>query len=101
MSEKLCKLPALQMYVGDWKKDAGVQALNHHEKGVWLEVLFLMHDSPDRGKLLLPNGLAMPDVAIAKNLGLTEAEWKQTRSIRSALCGRGNRGPLQPPNGQG
>jgi hypothetical protein len=63
------KLPAFQFYPGDWKKDPGVQALNLHERGLWFEMLLLMHDSEERGKLVL-NGRAMPHSAIAQALGL-------------------------------
>lgn len=63
------KLPALQFYVGDWRKDPGVQALSYHDRGVWFEILCLMHESEQRGKLLL-NGKPMPEEALARLLGL-------------------------------
>lgn len=63
------KLPALQFYPGDWRKDPGVQSLNYFDRGVWFEILCLMHESSDRGKLLL-NGHPMPDDALATILGL-------------------------------
>jgi len=63
------KLPAIQFYPGDWKKDAGVQSLSFHDRGVWFEILLLMHESPERGKLLL-GGKAMPHEALARLLGL-------------------------------
>lgn len=63
------KLPALQFYPGDWRKDPGVQSLNYFDRGVWFEILCLMHESSDRGKLLL-NGAPMPDDALATILGL-------------------------------
>lgn len=63
------KLPAIQFYPADWRKDPGVQSLDYFDKGVWFEILCLMHESPDRGKLLL-NGVAMPDAALARILGL-------------------------------
>lgn len=63
------KLPAFQFYPADWRKDPGVQALNFHDRGVWFEILCLLHESSDRGKLLL-NGKAMPDDALARLLGL-------------------------------
>lgn len=66
---KIHKLPAMQFYVGDWRKDPGVQALGFHERGVWFEMICLMHESEQRGKLML-NGLAMPDDALARLLGL-------------------------------
>jgi hypothetical protein len=63
------KLPALQFYPADWRKDPGVQSLNYFDRGVWFEILCLMHESSERGKLLL-NGKAMPDDALARVLGL-------------------------------
>lgn len=65
----VAKLPALQFYPGDWKKDMGVQALDLHDRGLWFEMLLLMHDSDQRGKLVL-NGRPMPHVAIARAVGL-------------------------------
>jgi len=66
---KIHKLPAMQFYVGDWRKDPGVQALDFHDRGVWFEMLCLMHESEQRGKLML-NGAAMPESALARLLGL-------------------------------
>ena len=63
------KLPAFQFYPGDWRKDPGVQSLSFHDRGVWFEILCLMHESAERGKLLL-NGEAMPETALARLLGL-------------------------------
>ncbi len=69
-------LPAIQFYVGDWRKDPGIQALDYEARGVWLEILCLMHESEDRGKLLL-NGNPMADGALARILGIPEAHCKQ------------------------
>lgn len=63
------KLPAFQFYPGDWRKDPGVQALDYHDRGVWFEMLLLMHESDQRGYLLL-NGKPMPEAALARTLGL-------------------------------
>lgn len=63
------KLPAFQFYPGDWRKDPGVQALGFFERGIWFEILCLMHESEDRGKLVL-NGRPMSDEALANILGL-------------------------------
>ena len=79
------KLPALQFYTGDWRKDPCVQALDHEHKGVWIDLLCIMNETSERGRLVLPNGTPMPDDAIARNLGLDEAKWKQTRSKLLAL----------------
>lgn len=65
----MSKLPAFQFYPADWRKDPGVQSLSYHDRGVWFEILCLMHESDQRGKLLL-NGKAMPEDALARLLGL-------------------------------
>ena len=74
------RAPAFQFYTGDWRKDPCVQALDHSHKGVWIDLLCVMWDSVEPGRVVLPNGTPMPDDAIARNLGIPEAEWKQTRS---------------------
>ena len=63
------KLPAIQFYPGDWRKDVGVQSLSFHDRGVWFEMLLLMHESERRGFLVL-NGRPMSDETIARALGL-------------------------------
>jgi len=63
------KLPAIQFYPGDWKRDPCVQSLGFHDRGVWLEMLFLMHESDERGVLIL-NGKPMSDQALANCIGL-------------------------------
>lgn len=63
------KLPAIQFYPGDWKKDVGVQSLSYHERGIWMELLFLMHESTERGRLLL-NGKAPTIESLSRILGI-------------------------------
>ena len=70
------KLPALQFYTGDWRKDPGVQSLDFYERGVWFEILCIMHESEHRGKLML-NGRRMPDEALARLLGLDNQKCNQ------------------------
>lgn len=71
------KLPALQFYVGDWRKDLGVQSLTFKDRGIWFEMLCLMHESEDRGKLVL-KGKAITDDHIARILGLDNQIFKDT-----------------------
>jgi len=66
---KSTKLPAMPFYTGDWRKDPNVQSMDYELKGVWFEILCLMWESEERGKLML-NGKAMPESAIARLLGL-------------------------------
>lgn len=74
------KLPAFQFYPGDWRKDPGVQSLDYEARGIWHELLCIMHESSERGRLVYPNGDAIDDSGIAQILGISEANWKQTRS---------------------
>ena len=53
MSKK--KLPAFLFYPGDWRKDPGVQSMDYEERGVWHELLCIMHESENRGMLTLGN----------------------------------------------
>ncbi len=71
------KLPAMQFYVGDWRKDPGVQSLDYEARGVWFEILCLMHESERRGVLLL-NGKTMPQEALARLLGVDQPMLQRT-----------------------
>lgn len=73
------KLPAFQFYPGDWRKDPGVQSLDYFARGVWFEILCLMHESERRGFLLL-NGKPMPEPALASLLGIQLNLLKQNLS---------------------
>jgi len=73
----MSKLPAFQFYPADWRKDISVQSLSFHDRGVWFEILCLMHESESRGKLLL-NGKAMPKEVLSRVLGLDKQLLDQT-----------------------
>lgn len=72
-------MPAMQFYPADWRKDLAVQALCYHDRGVWFEMLCLMHESSERGVLLLA-GQPMPDDVAARLLGLDNQTFNQTLS---------------------
>jgi hypothetical protein len=76
----MSKLPAFQFYPSDWRNDVGVQSLNFFERGVWFEMLCLMHLSEQRGKLLL-NGKMMSEDALARLLGLDKQALSKTLAI--------------------
>lgn len=73
------KLPAIQFYPGDWRKDPGVQSLDYESRGIWFEILLIMFESEKRGKLAL-NGRPMEDDELAHYLGLEVAKVQQTLS---------------------
>jgi len=63
-------LPAFQFYPADWRTHPGIQALSFEDRGVWFEILCILHESPRRGVLLLPNGARMSDEALSRIIGL-------------------------------
>lgn len=44
-------MPYMQFYPGDWRRDTQVQMASLATRGVWIEMLCCMWDSPDRGKI--------------------------------------------------
>jgi hypothetical protein len=74
------KLPAIQFYPADWRKDLGVQSLSFHDRGIWFEILMLMHESEVRGKLLL-GGRAMTDEMLATVLRIDLTELRCTLDV--------------------
>ncbi len=73
------KLPAIQFYPADWRKDPGVQSLSRHDRSVWFDIICIMHESDERGVLLLA-GKPMPDEALGQLLGLDNQTLNQTLS---------------------
>lgn len=47
----MTKMPAMMFYVGDWRKDPNLCRCTHAAKGVWVDILCLMHESEERGVL--------------------------------------------------
>ena len=71
------KAPSMQWYPADWRQDNGVQALSYHDRGVWFEMINIMHASSERGVLSI-NGVAMSQEMIARLLGLDNQTFNQT-----------------------
>lgn len=65
----MSRLPAMQFYPADWQSDPGIRALGFFDRGVWFEMLCVMHFSSERGVLLL-NARPMTDDEIARSIGL-------------------------------
>lgn len=72
------KYPAIQWYVGDWRKDPLVQSLDMYARGVWHEMLMIMFELPNRGKWTFDGSNPIPDDQGARLLGLEVAKFKQT-----------------------
>lgn len=66
MNKPLSKLPYFPFYPADWLKDPDLRRCDHHTKGVWIDMLCIMHQCQPYGVLCTNN---MPwsraDIAIA------------------------------------
>jgi len=82
------KLPAIMFYPGDWNKDLGVRALSFHDKGVWLEMIMLMHESEKRGYLMIGDK-PITEEMLGKMLGIHLNSLRKTlRNLRDLnVCG--------------
>ena len=63
------KLPAFQFYPGDWMKDPGLRSVSVAARGLWIDMLCLMFESPRRGYLQLANGTLPTPAQIARMVG--------------------------------
>lgn len=68
------KLPAIHLYPGDWLRDT-VAGCSLAAQGLWLRMMFLMHDSERYGYLIV-NGSPMTSESIARRCGCTPAEYE-------------------------
>lgn len=74
-------LPYMQFYVGDWRRATDVQSLPYHERGIWFEMLCLMHDSPLCGELSNADGTPMAEEEVARLLGLARQDYTKARDL--------------------
>jgi hypothetical protein len=56
------KRPAFQFYAGDWQRDTSVQACGLAARGLWIEMLCVMHQAEPRGYLVVNNNPPPPGV---------------------------------------
>lgn len=70
----MSKLPAFQFYPGDWLRDS-VSGCSLSAQGLWLRIMFVMHDS-DRYGYLSQNGSPIPADQVARRCGCTLQEFE-------------------------
>lgn len=66
----MSKLPYMQFYPGDWLSDPALRACSMAAKGLWIDLLCLMWESPERGVLRSKSGSKTVPKRIAMMLGL-------------------------------
>lgn len=65
------KNPAFQFYIKDWLSDPQLKMVSFQTKGLWVDFLCYLWESPDRGTLS-----AAPE-KFCQMLGCSQAEWDQ------------------------
>lgn len=65
------KRPAFQFYPADWRKDSALQSCSVAARGLWIEMLCIMHECEPYGYLAI-NGKPMNDAQLARLIGETE-----------------------------
>lgn len=65
------KRPAFQFYPADWRRDAALQSCSVSARGLWIELMCVMHDCDPYGVLSV-NGKAMSTAQLARLVGEQE-----------------------------
>jgi uncharacterized phage protein (TIGR02220 family) len=70
------KRPAFQFYPADWQKDAALQSCAINARGLWIEMLCIMHQCEPYGHLAV-NGRPMTTEQLARLVGEPHASVKK------------------------
>ena len=72
--------PAFQFYPHDWMTDQGLRLCPLSARGLWIDMLCIMFDSPERGVLIKQNGSKVEANELAKLSNTSEEDVKQNLS---------------------
>jgi len=70
------KRPSMQFYPGDWQRDAALRSCSVPARGLWLEMICVMHQAEPYGHLVV-NGKALTTETLARMVGCSQAECKR------------------------
>lgn len=69
------KRPAMQFYIGDWKKDPNVRACSIGARGLWVEMILAMFECEPRGYMLVGSKQAtVQQIAVMAGCSLEETQ---------------------------
>lgn len=82
------KLPSFQFYPGDWMKDPALRGVSIAARGLWIDMLCLMHENDRRGYMQHPNGKPVTAEQLARMTGCStdEATRMLAELIESGVC---------------
>lgn len=72
MRSKKDDLPAMPFYTGDWFKAGDVRSLPLEQRGLWIDMLFYMWESNERGYLVSGSGEPYTLSELSRMIGLPE-----------------------------
>ncbi|MBN1456576.1 MAG: hypothetical protein JW912_01845 [Sedimentisphaerales bacterium] len=58
------KQPAFQFYIGDWLKDTALRCCSPAARGIWIDILCMMYEAPQRGVLRTKKGQKFSAISI-------------------------------------
>lgn len=80
------KRPSMQFYPGDWQSNPKLRRCSHGEKGIWLDVLCILHDQDEYGIVRWP----LRELAIAVHCKLSAlqklVDKKVLKGVESGQC---------------
>jgi hypothetical protein len=83
----MARLAFLQFYPNDWLAEPSVRACSLAARGLWIDMLSLMHLSPRRGYLLSASGSPLTPEHLARMTGCTAEEaTRLIAELRSSGC---------------
>lgn len=90
------KLPFLKFFPNDWITDPGVRSVSLTARGLWIEMLCLMHLSPRRGYLQLSTGADVTAAQLARMTGCAtdEADALLQELLTAGVCSRTEHGTI-------
>lgn len=71
------KRPSFQFYPGDWTSNSNLRRCSHAEKGIWVDVMCLLHDQEEYGIVRWP----LKEIAQAVNCTVTLLRGLVTKGI--------------------
>jgi hypothetical protein len=69
--------PSFQFYAGDWQRDAALRACSVAARGLWIEMMCIMHQAEPYGYLVL-NGKAIDHAQLGRMIGASAREVKRS-----------------------
>jgi hypothetical protein len=67
------KRPAFQFYPGDWQRDAALRSCSIGARGLWIEMICIMHQAEPYGRLVV-NGRAIDPATLGRMVGAKAGE---------------------------